>query len=514
MKKILRLLQTIKFLKFKQIYYRIYYIIRKRIRNILSIKSNLIKKSNPNPIIIYPSIHIIDIYKSNSFTILSLIKDFKEDIDWNFLEYGKLWTYNLCYFDYLSQSNSKEFGEKLIYDFINKLNHRDISLDSFPISLRGLNWIKFLSLNNIKDKRINDSLYAQYYILFDNLEYHLLGNHLLENGFSLLFGGYYFKDDILYNKAKEILIRELNEQILDDGGHFEQSPMYHQIMLFRLLDCINLVKNNSYKNRELLSLFIQKAELMLGWLNKISYKNGDIPLLNDSANYIAPTTKQLFTYAKRLNIIIKENIELNQSGYRKIAKNNYEIIVDIGDIKASYIAGHTHADTFNFELRIDNKPFIVDSGISTYNISKKRDIDRSTKAHNTVVINGKNSSDVWGGFRVANRADIIETIVRDNYIKATHNGYSPIFHSRKWIFNNNKIVIEDRLNKESNAISILHFHPDISKEDILKYISIESEDKIDLEFKKYEYSSEFNKNRSAIAIFIKFRYCLKTIINI
>ena len=84
------------------------------------------------------------------------------------------------------------------------------------------------------------------YILLDNLEYHLLGNHLLENGFSLLFGAYYFQDENLYKKAKEILEKELNEQILDDGAHFELSPMYHQLMLFRVLDCINLVKHNQW----------------------------------------------------------------------------------------------------------------------------------------------------------------------------------------------------------------------------------------------------------------------------
>ena len=33
-----------------------------------------------------------------------------------------------------------------------------------------------------------------------------MGNHLLENGYSLLFEAYYFKDDILYAKAEKTLI--------------------------------------------------------------------------------------------------------------------------------------------------------------------------------------------------------------------------------------------------------------------------------------------------------------------
>ena len=88
----------------------------------------------------------------------------------------------------------------------------------------------------------------------ENIEYHLLGNHLLENTFSLLFGAFYFKNEKLYNKSKKLLKTQLNEQILEDGGHFELSPMYHQIMLFRVLDCIQLVKLNSWKNDDLLNL--------------------------------------------------------------------------------------------------------------------------------------------------------------------------------------------------------------------------------------------------------------------
>jgi hypothetical protein len=231
---------------------------------------------------------------------LNLSKSFNK-IDWNYAGYGKLWTYNLNYFDFLSQDSDVD-KLKLINSFIDNSKNIDAGMEAFPISLRGINWIKYLSFNNIRDKKIDDSLYAQYYILLDSLEYHLLGNHLLENAFSLLFGAYYFQDEVLYKKAKELLLEQLEEQILDDGGHFELSVMYHQIMLFRLLDCLNLVKNSSWMERELLDFLTLKAEMMLAWLEEISYENGDIPLLNDSANGIAPLTEQLISYGERLEL--------------------------------------------------------------------------------------------------------------------------------------------------------------------------------------------------------------------
>ena len=232
MNKYIRLFNTIKYLKFTQIYFRLFYFVRAKFRKISRFKYEFVKESSSTPLNLIDSCEYYSIYKDGEFTILNLSKKFDSKIDWNYSQYGKLWTYNLTYFEYLKEREDLS----LIYDFIENICSIKDGLEPFPISLRGINWIKFLTKYEIKDKKIDDSLYAQYYILLDNLEYHLLGNHLLENGFSLLFGAYYFQDETLYKKAKEILEKELNEQILDDGAHFELSPMYHQLMLFRLLD--------------------------------------------------------------------------------------------------------------------------------------------------------------------------------------------------------------------------------------------------------------------------------------
>ncbi len=496
----IKYINTIKFLKPIQIHYRLYYTIRNRVRKIFKIRYKYSKVSNSNILKLQESIRVKSIYDNGEFTFLNLSKRF-DKINWNYNNYGKLWTYNLTYFDFLS----KRDDIFLIYDFIDNIESIKDGLEPYPISLRGVNWIKYISFYNIRDKKIDDSLYAQYYILMNNLEYHILGNHLLENGFSLLFGAYYFRDKLLYKKAKEILIKELNEQILNDGAHFELSPMYHQIMLLRVLDSINLLKNNSWIEDNLLKFLIDKAEIMLGWLEAISYKNGDIPMFNDSTKDIAPTTIELFNYAKRLNIK-RAKIELKESGYRKIAKENYELILDIGSISAKYIAGHTHSDIFNFELRANGRAFIVDSGITTYEVSKRRDIERSTKAHNTVEVNGRNQIEVWGGFRVGNRASIFNIIEEDNYIEATHNGYGDILHTRKWSFYRDRVVIEDRLSRSSNAVFRLHFHNQISKDDIKEHIEVDGNR---FKFSKYYLSNGFNKQIKSNYININFTKDIK-----
>jgi uncharacterized heparinase superfamily protein len=47
---------------------------------------------------------------------------------------------------------------------------------------------------------------------------------------------------IWLKKGLKIINDELNEQVLNDGGNFERSPMYHSIFLEDLLDLINISK--------------------------------------------------------------------------------------------------------------------------------------------------------------------------------------------------------------------------------------------------------------------------------
>ena len=230
----------------------------------------------------------------NRFRFLNLSHKFKE-IDWNFLGHGKLWAYNLNYFEFLLQDGmNKETGLSLIRDYLSKATERREGLEPYPISLRGINWIKFLSNHRIGDRDINALLFQDYCRLSKRLEYHLLGNHLLENGFSLLFGALYFRNEAFYLKARKILSKELKEQVLQDGGHFELSPMYHQILLYRLLDAYQFLKDNSWHSDELLPLLETTSRRMLGWLKAICWENDTTPMVNDAAPGIAPTTRDLF----------------------------------------------------------------------------------------------------------------------------------------------------------------------------------------------------------------------------
>lgn len=509
--------RTIRDLRPIQIRYRIFYALRKQWRNIFNFKYKLLKSyaKKRQPLYLEPSLKTTDKYQGQSFTFLNLSKSFPDTIDWNYAGHGKLWTYNLNYFEFLHQKNiTKEEGLHLINNFIENIPSAKDGLEPYPISLRVIHWIKFLSQHNIQDQNIDESLYAQFHILLDQLEYHILGNHLLENGFGLFFGAYYFQDENLYQKATEILKIELDEQILEDGAHFELSPMYHQLMLYRILDCINLIKNNAFFSSDLLSFFQQKAQIMLGWLQEMTFKNGDIPLLNDSAFNINPSTLQLMDYADQLGVL-RKNINLKESGYRKFSNQNYEAIVDVGKVGPSYIPGHAHCDIFNIVVYIDKTPWIIDTGISTYNATSTRHLERSTISHNTVQINGKDQSEIWGSFRVARKASVVLEEDTLNTISATHDGYSKmgIRHRREFNFTDRNIKIIDSINakdsKKHLAKAFLHFHPDqrveLKDQEIrtnLGKIKILGANNIHLE--NFKFAPEFNIQLNATKAVILF----------
>lgn len=433
------------------------------------------------------------------------------------------------YMDYLLQpSMTVAEGKEWIFRFISSEQANRVGMAPYCISLRTVNWIKFLAANkesfNEDEKRaVDTSLYSQYRILAANLEYNLAGNHLLENVFTLLWAAYYFDDKYIFRKASRLLKRELEEQTLADGANYEQSPMYHCIILDRVLDAINLLQNNSRFPGDdgLLAFLCNKAGLMLGWLRSICYSDGSYPLFNDSANGIAPLPADLFGYASRLGLESLAVGKPNLAGYYAVDKERYELRMDIGGITASYIPGHSHADTFNFELRVAGKPFIVDTGISNYNVCERRFYERSTAAHNTVVVGGMNSSRVWSAFRCAQRARVFDVKEGGDSLSASHDGYKKlgVTHTRSFSWNESAVVLKDTLSHDCEGVAYLHIADGAAASLSENRLSTPLADIVfngatDIELCACKYSLEYNNFKECIVIAVKFKGELSSVVSI
>ena len=416
-------------------------------------------------------------WDGQQFTFLNLKHIFA---GWEFTENGMLWAYNQNYFDWINQEGiTAEEGCRWIDQFVAEVRG-GFPMDPYPIALRSINWVKFFCRFPETATKVRlDSLYSQIRLLEKKLEYHLLGNHLLEDAYALYIGSSFFQEEMLLKNATKLLLSQLKEQVLSDGAHYEQSVMYHCILLDRLLDAINIGERCAVNGADLR----RYAERMLGHLESIVWRDGGILMANDAAHGIAPKPAEIFEYAKRLGI--KWNaIPLKECGYRKLQDEHLEAVVDVSNITATYQPGHTHADTFSYELRIDGKPFVIDTGISTYNKTERRQLERSTVAHNCVSVDGKNSSEVWGGFRVGRRCHAEITETTETRIEAWHDGFGKkcwrVFSMKDGVF-----AVGDRYDGE--AVSYIHLAEDADE----KRIHVENAEKIDI--KPWKYSTAYNQ---------------------
>ncbi len=504
-----RLYHTLRYLKLQQWFYRIWYKLKNRFYQYPSQLSIPLSQAMVFGEHQFYKFNIDSCYQpaDNTFTFLNISHKFGNEIDWDLEKYGKLWAYNLNYFAWLNDENlSAESKLRSIHNYLLERHHANGS-SAYPTSLRGINWIKFLVQNNIKEEAILSQLYKDYDRLSAFPEYHLLGNHLLENGFSLFFAAHYFNDKDLYEPAHHILEEELRVQILADGAHYELSPMYHCIILQRLLECIELYTfSDRFRNKELHAQMHATASKMLGWLQAFCFKDGSYAMMGDAAPGIALPTKELYAYARHLGINWVKT-RLKDCGYRKMASDNYELVLDVGNIIPTYQPGHAHADALTYCLNVKGRPVIVDTGISTYDKNSRRLEERGTEAHNTISVNGQNSSDVWGGFRVGKRATVTINKEDSQQITASHNGYKNlgIIHERSFACGENSIRIADRIQgyAEQQVYSYIHFHPSCKVEQISPFSYMIDNIKINISggtgaaVVNYLYCSGYNKTEPA-----------------
>ena len=353
------------------------------------------------------------------FVFLNETHDLDGPDDWNNPAWEKLWLYNLHYFDDLNAQDAaarEDWHRALIQRWIvENPPGQGNGWEPYPLSLRIVNWIKWALAGHPLEAAWIHSLAVQVRFLRRRLEHHLLGNHLFANAKALVCAGLFFQGEEAeewLHTGLRLLQRELPEQVLGDGGHFERSPMYHSIILEDLLDLLNLAgiyRDAFLRLKRSFRPGRQPCKACARWLKALCHPDGEISFFNDAALDIACSPLALEDYAERLGLGTLPEPEagithLPDSGYIRLQQNFTIALLDVGPVGPDYSPGHAHADTLSFELSLFGQRVLVNSGTSCYGLGPERLRQRGTAAHNTVVVDGENSSEVWGGFRVAGRA--------------------------------------------------------------------------------------------------------------
>lgn len=394
----------------------------------------------------------------------------------------KLWRYNQHYFDDLNATDASsraDWHQALIKDWTAANSPgQGTGWEPYPTSIRIVNWIKWSLSGNDLDEDALHSLAIQTRWLMKRLEWHLLGNHLFANAKALVFGGLFFDGPEAQTwllRGLQILSDQIPEQVLDDGGHFELSPMYHALALEDILDIVNITQVYGVADTMQLSKEChERIPLMRRWLLAMTHPDGGLSFFNDAAFGVSPESKELEAYSMSLgydgNGLQSPLVWLERSGYVRINQDDAVLIADLAFVGPDYLPGHAHADTLSFELSLFGRRVFTNSGTSVYGMGPERLRQRGTAAHNTVTLDGQDSSEIWGGFRVGRRAKPFDRKIyyEDGtfWAGASHDGFCWLFgkpvHKRTWRLSAGELMVRDEVSTTArSAVARYHLHPDV-----------------------------------------------------
>lgn len=322
--------------------------------------------------------------------------------------------------------------------------------DPYPISRRLINLLQGFAVfgQEPKDEEQAESLLSslalQAEVLARRLEKDLANNHLFANFSSLAFVRALldYKSHLVQQSLTGCFAQvwsELEEQVWSDGVHFEHSTSYHMAILKDVLEVIVLAQRIGCEVPESV---LTKIHLMFDFLQAVVRPDGSVPLLGDSVPGYPISAKDLFClgavllgrgdlrfaagsfslYAAwwlgtegqaRFDTLPQvppswSSRSFDSSGYSVLrsgwGRDDSVLVFDAGAISGRHVAGHAHADSLSLDLFALGAPRIIDPGVCTYDAGDIRQYFRGTAAHNTVVVDGDNSTEVWGAFRTGMHA--------------------------------------------------------------------------------------------------------------
>jgi uncharacterized heparinase superfamily protein len=464
---------------------------------------------------------------AGEFRFLNAEREWALPVDWEAPGASRLWRFHLHYFDdaptlvlagcIAGEPQFTRLFRELAMDWIarNSVGVGD-GWHAYTLSRRIPNWIYALELSGLSGTAGGEplavSLWEQTRFLARNLEFDVLGNHLLANLRALLFAASFFvggEAERWWKTGSQLLQEQLAEQFLPDGGHYERSPMYHALVLQDLLECAALFRRRGQIPAWLTGT-IQRAQ---AWLRQMCHPDGGVALFNDctlegpSCAELAAFTGALCGFPQRAGVVgwrqlawvgeeeashlphrppsAREDDEdrlldsgsfaaLPESGYFVLrdAAAKHALFFDAGDPCPGHVPFHAHADLLSYELSLFGRRVIVDSGVCEYAPGAWRDYCRSTRAHNTVRVDGHDQSEVWGSFRLGRRAHPVG--VRWNAanggaeVSAAHSGYQRlrggVVHRRTVVYDGRRYRVDDEVTGSGRhrIESFLHFHPEMS----------------------------------------------------
>lgn len=469
---------------------------------------------------------------------------------------------------YYCTGEEKYYSElkELFYDW-NNHNHFLHGVEwtsAMEVAIRVNSWVytyAFLKKTECEEELLKNLehgiLVMVEYVLKHRARFSSANNHLIVEMYSVALVGIIADCEYWKNEALKILTEELPRQNYSDGVNKEMSLHYQSFVMeaYGLLWLL-MLKNKIYIPEVWKTYLTAMSEFVADSTDDfgLTMEFGDSDegkvldlcgTIDNHYSYVLNLMSCILdkkytdsTWHENLNWVISETLKKEkekekyvpglvcsrkEGGYTFLRSKDRRVLIGIDHADLGYgsIAAHGHADALSFQMFVDGKPIFVDSGTYNYHVTPKdRDYFRSTAAHNTVVIEGCEQSEMLGPFIWGIRAKSILNSVDNNSIIA-QTSYKNKKHTRLIKFEDKqKIIIKDQIDNDEGCFCLhLGFKDDIQKssneitihrDNIILNIIFNS-DKVQI--KNIEWSPHYNNFEKTDSISTIFKEKLETTIS-
>lgn len=282
--------------------------------------------------------------------------------------------------------------------------------------------------------------------------------------------------------ATRALAKELDHQVLADGGHLSRNPM---AVLELLADLLPLRQTYANQAETPPAALLGAIDRMLPALRFFRHQDGSLARFNGMGA----------TIPDRIAAILRHDDAAGQpllhaphSGYERLAMGATTVIADTGRALDFDVSAGTHAGCLSFELSSGRRSFVVNAGVDAFGPLEYRLLARATAAHSTATINETSSCRFASSARLKRLLDtrviggprLVESRRTDaagaQGFVASHDGYVPIFgvvHERALSLSHDGTVLDGRdrflapsgsplaAGNPDRATIRFHVHPDV-----------------------------------------------------
>jgi len=198
----------------------------------------------------------------------------------------------------------------------------------------------------------------------------------------------------------------------------------------------------------------------------MSHPDGRISFFHDAAYGMAPHPAEILDYAARLGLEPAGAPAPwpEHSGFALLASpdGRSRLILDAGPPGPRYQPGHAHCSLLSFEMSQGGRRVFVNSGTSTYERGEERLRQRGTAAHNTLMLDGEEQSEIWASHRMGRRAAPLDRGSAEHSFEAAHDGYLRLeghpLHRRRVTLEDDRLEVLDRVEGLGLHEAEIYFH--------------------------------------------------------